>query len=289
MTLDFTRFTRHFWYEIRCAWLVHRSATYVRRYKLKGVLVKKYSNSAHRILNIIQIAAPSGGNNPTTTVWANVFGLDAELAKSDPHFVHQKLTLFRAELDLLASAMATTGFSEKLYKPYINNISRTVSVTNIGAAWSSYSSNLGADTILAINFCAEILPDESECDFDSLTEIIDSITKLREQVENSDLHEVTKSFVLSQISIIEKAIQNYPITGVDSIKRAFSEGFSDICSRADNIREEDADIRSKVGEFWVKLRKVGGAAVEADKIVSAVVKLVENGDKLKDGIAGLLQ
>ena len=251
--------------------------------------MENYSNSAYRILNVIRTASSVGGNTPTTTVWANVFGLDANVAKSDPHFVHQKLTLLRGELELLASSMASTHFSENLYKPYINNVSRAVSVTNIGASWSSYSGNLGADTIVAINYCAEILPKETECDFKSLTEILNSIDKLREQIESSDLHQATKSFVLSQISIIEKAIQNYPITGVESIKKAFTEGFSDICSHADNIREDDVEVRSKVGEFWVKLRKVGGSVVEADKIASAVVKLVENGGKLSDGVAGLLQ
>ncbi|MEZ8635477.1 hypothetical protein AB6E23_08690 [Vibrio cyclitrophicus] len=251
--------------------------------------MENYSNSAYRILNVVKVASSTGGNTPSTTVWANVFGLDANVAKSDPHFVHQKLTLFRGELDLLESAMASTHFSENLYKPYINNVSRSVSVTNIGASWSSYSGYLGVDTILAINYCAEILPKETECDFESLTAILNAIDKLREQVEISDLHSATKSFVLSQISIIERAIQNYPITGVESIRKAFSEGFADICSHAENIQEDDAEVRSQVGEFWVKLRKVGGAVVETDKIASAVVKLVENGGKLSDGIAGLLQ
>lgn len=247
-----------------------------------------YSNSAYRILNFIRAARSVGGNTPTTTVWASVFGLDINVAKSDPHFVLQKLSLLRSELELLTSAMESTHFSENLYKPYINNVSRTVSVTNIGASWASYSSNLGADTILAINYCAEILPKETECDFESLTEILNSIDKLREQVKSSDIHQTTKNFVLSQISIIEKAIKNYPISGVESIKKAFSEGFADICSNADNIIEEDAEVRSKVGEFWVQLRKVGGAVVEADKIASAVVKLTENANKLSNGIAGLL-
>ncbi|OED64028.1 hypothetical protein A165_12620 [Vibrio tasmaniensis ZS-17] len=129
--------------------------------------MKNYSNSAYRILNLIKAASSVGGNTPTTTVWASVFDLDANVAKSDPYFVHQKLTLFRGELDFLESAMASTNFSEHLYRPYINNVSRAVSVTNISASWSSYSGNLGADTILAISYCAEILPKETECDFES--------------------------------------------------------------------------------------------------------------------------
>ncbi|MEZ9861532.1 hypothetical protein AB4381_24195 [Vibrio splendidus] len=251
--------------------------------------MEKYSNSAYRILNLVEKAKHSGGNTITSTVWANVFGLDGDLAVRDPHLVTQKLTLLRTELDCLSASMATTKFPNELYQPYINNVSNTVSISNYSAAWSSYINNLGDDTILSLKFCAEILPSDPDCDFESLEEILSLIKQLREEVESSNIHKSTVDFVLSQILIIENAILNYPISGGDAIRKAFSEGFSDVCAKANTMADEDAPVKSKVGQCWLKLKSAGGVIVEADKIANALVKLVDNGQKLSESVAGLLQ
>ncbi|MFW1170228.1 hypothetical protein ACEV77_25010, partial [Vibrio parahaemolyticus] len=170
-------------------------------------------------------------NLPMSVAWGEVFGLDTELVKRDPHEVYDKLMLVRKEIELVNRLMMQTSFSNNLYQPYLDRVKSTISLTNVSATWNNYKNNLSTDTILALRYCSEILEDEDAVDKEELEAILNSIQTLRQDIENSSLSSGMYDFLISQLDIIESAIQSYPIVGGAALKKAFSEGFTDLASR----------------------------------------------------------
>lgn len=253
--------------------------------------MKDLTNPAKRILDLVHQVRAKPDQLAMSEVWGASFGLDIDLVKSDPHQVYEKLRLVRGELDLLQELMEETNFSQSLYKPYIQRIRNTINVVNIGASWGNYKGNLTEDTLLALKYCAEIIPSESSVDQEELERILSAIHSLKQEIESSTLSKGMYAFLISQLQIIENAIQNYPINGGDSIRKAFSEGFTNLAVQADKIsneNDEDKKEASKVASVWTSLKSVGKEFVEADRIANAYVALIEKGQDASEAVIGLL-
>lgn len=253
--------------------------------------MKDLTNPAKRILNLAQEVKGKQENTPMSEVWGEVFGLDIKLVKKEPHLVYEKLRFLRSELDLLEDLMNETQFSISLYEPYIQRVRNTISVVNLTAAWGNYKNNLKEDTILALKYCSEIISSEPSVDPKELEEILSTILKLKQEIEDSALSSGMYKFLINQLTIIENAIQNYPITGGTAIRKAFSEGFTDLATHADNIstaNEADKNSASKVAAVWGAMKSAGKEFVEADRIANAYIGLIEKGQAASEAVIGLL-
>ncbi|MEK6686595.1 MAG: hypothetical protein AABY99_09440 [Pseudomonadota bacterium] len=131
-----------------------------------------FSNSADRVLNILNKLRSMGAGDSALVVWSRTLGVSEEISKNDPHELQRKLGLLRNELDFLETSMSSTSFSELLYQPYIERIRKTVTVTNLDSSWGNFSNSLGADVILCIKYCAEILPNEPNVEFEELEDLL---------------------------------------------------------------------------------------------------------------------
>lgn len=226
---------------------------------------------------------------PASQVWAEIFGLDVEKAHSDPHKAYVLLNLVREEVDLIERLMRDTAFSEALYAPYLVRVRNAVSISNINASWSNYKSNLQPDTILALKYCSEILPAEPQLSTEELQRVLDKVHELKQEIGNTRLSRGVYDFLMSQLAIIERSILEYPIKGGDAIRRAFRDGFADLVSHADNLEKElDKAEASKVAAIWSSLKEAGKEFVEAERIASAYVRLIEKGQAASQTVMGLL-
>lgn len=250
--------------------------------------LSEFANSAKRVLNYIEKIHVKPDQPSASETWAEAFGLDTNVAKNDPHEVQEKLNLLRSEVDLIETSMLTTKYSSELYKPYLNRIRKTVTISNISASWSQYKVHLSADTILALRFCSEILIDEVTVPTEELEGILTKIKELKAEIEKGSLPEATYKFILSQILIIEAAIHDYPIKGGQSIKQAFKDGFADLTDKADGLKgNEHVESTSKLGKIWKDLKIVGGEFVEVDKMANTYIRLIEKGQALSDTLLSL--
>lgn len=248
------------------------------------------TNSAHRILAVVQKASSQPDDKSTAEVWASLLGLDETTAKSDPHPIYAQLQLVREEVDSISRSMSSVEIPADLYGPYLERVSKTVSVTNLSAPWKSYKKHLQPDVVLCLKYCAALLPEEEPIDHEDLQNILDRVHELRQEIENSSLSGHVYGFLSGQLDIIEKSIKQYPIKGAESIRRAFSEGFADLATRADDLRnEDDRDEAEKVAGLWASLKRVGNAVVDADRIATAYVNLIEKGQTAAEAVTGLLQ
>lgn len=248
------------------------------------------TNSAHRILAIVQKASGQPDDKSTAEVWASVLGLDEETAKSDPHPIYAQLQLVREEIDSISKSMSTVVIPIDLYRPYLERVSKTVSVTNLAAPWKNYKQHLRPEVVLCLKFCSALLPAEEPIDNEELQSILDRVQELRQEIESSSLSGHVYDFLTGQLNIIEKSIKQYPIKGAESIRKAFSEGFADLATRADDLRnEDDREEAAKVAKIWGSLKRAGNTVVDADRIATAYVNLIEKGQTAAEAVTGLLQ
>lgn len=118
------------------------------------------TNSAYRILSVVQKASSQPDDKSTAEVWASLLGLDETTAKSDPHPIYAQLQLVREEVDSIYRSMSTVEIPADLYGPYLERVSKTVSVTNLAAPWKNYKKHLQPDVVLCLKYCAALLPEE---------------------------------------------------------------------------------------------------------------------------------
>ncbi len=249
------------------------------------------TNPAKRVLNLVQQVKSQSDQQPMSEAWGKVFGLKIELVKEDPHQVYEKLRFLRSELDLFEERMQETEFSNSLYEPYIQRVRNTISVNNLAASWSNYKHNLTSDTVLALKYCAEIIPSEPSVDQKEFERILSAINDLKQEIANGNLSRGMYKILISQITIIENAIQSYPVIGGVAIKKAFSEGFADLVENAESIsstNETDKSTASKIAKIWNSMKEAGNEFVETDRIASAYVGLIEKGQATSDTVIGWL-
>lgn len=250
--------------------------------------MNEYNNPAKRLFRLIEQVAKKPDQISTAHAWAEVLGLDAQSTANDPHQVQAKLKSIREEVDLVGKLMAETSFSPMLYAPYLDKVRKTISVSNIDAGWANYKHpNLQADTLLALQYCSEILPSEPDISMEELQSVLDKVNKLRSEIETLALSRSVRDFLLRQLDIIENGIHDYPIKGGSAIKNAFKEGFADLASNADSLEKEaDKAEASRVVQVWGAFRTAGKVFVETDRFASAYISLIEKGQNASQALIG---
>jgi hypothetical protein len=251
--------------------------------------LKTYTNSAIRILNVIDSARNQSQNVATAVIWSRVLGLDEAIAQNDPHAVQTELRLVREEVDLLERLMVATKFSKPLFAPYLSNVRSMVSVPNLSAGWSSYSHHAGLDTLLALRYCAEILPSEDEVNFGELQNLLDRAQDLRTELEVSDLDLGLRDFLLSQLDIIEKGIREYPIKGKRALKAALREGLADFATNEDAFKQPGGQMqKAQIKEVWGGFISTGDLNAEAKTAIAGMMKMLSHAPEMIEAVCALL-
>lgn len=251
--------------------------------------MNEFSNSATRISALIKKAKALNPQSATSVIWAQVFGLDENVAQSDPHELQTHLKLVREEIDLLERQMSETKFSKCLYEVYLQNVRSMVSVSNLGAQWASYNHYAGNDTLLALDFCAEIIETEELVNLEELQQILDLVRDLRTEIGSSNISSSHRSFLLHQLEIIERGIKDYPIKGTASLKKAFKDGITESISVLDLNEEAEAEEpKSRLGKIWKGVVDVGQFSEDAAKTISRLTSLASTGSNVFNTIVATL-
>jgi hypothetical protein len=219
--------------------------------------------------------------NPQDSVaanWANTFGLPWNKENPDVHHVQLKLNALREEVDLLEIQMKATNYSVDLFSPYLGNVRRVVSASNLDMPWQQIRSLLGPDTLLSLKWCAESLAREPEIVKEDLENVLQKIVELRAEVELLGLSVVVRDFILRQLTIIEKAIQDYPIKGGAAIRRGLHDVFTTYTSAEGEPKtEEEKSEVSKLNQVVAFFGKVADGVIKTDKVSKAAISIANSG------------
>ena len=249
-----------------------------------------YTNPATRLYRIIKNAAGHGDSHSTAEVLASALGLSYDRSKPDVHPIQTRLAALRTEADLLDAMMNSSEFSEDLYKNYLNNVRRVVSASNLDAGWGSYRQYVGADTLLSLRWCAEVIGKEPALDMAALEQVLQRIQELRQEVDALNLSLFVRNFILQQLENVEKAIHDYPIMGGSAI----NEGLRNIWNVYANApgAPESADEKeevAKLNKVISALGRIADSVIKTDKVATAAVRVAKTGQSAATALMEVMQ
>jgi hypothetical protein len=238
-------------------------------------------NSAFRLHRFIERMLSQPPNILTAEVLVNAFGVKkTHDVWSQNELVLRVGSLLFAELHSLKEESGRAGFTTKSLEP-IEGAFGKLSVSGLTVQWQ-HNSPVFKACLTPLHIFGEGLADEgapiSKAD---LIDLQDSISKLRENVQKSDLRADVKNFVYEQLDIIERAINNYPLVGMKAFRAAVREGMFHEAEHMEIVTElQKAPQMPSLQAIVAKVAKWSGYAMLVSRLLSA-------GEKAEKGVQAL--
>lgn len=182
-------------------------------------------NAAKRAYELLTKAhAIADEKKKTAEVWATVFGIEFKPTPAGFGEVARMLALLSEELEEAFRQMEASDYSRDLYHATFNKARTAMGLAALNGNWKNLRQKLDGETLTILKFCSEVLPDEElripEGAFEAIVEILDT---LRAAVAGEDMPEDLRIFIESQVTIIERALREFPIIGEKAFDRAVGE------------------------------------------------------------------
>ena len=226
----------------------------------------KNINSASRVHSLLQQTSSEAENTQILEVWAKLFSIKESNLNLKAVLVSERLRWIYKELELITTQMRDSNFSESLYADAITNVEHAISTMILSAGWSNSKQYLRPETLKALEFCSEILPDEeSQISPDELMQIQKLVDELSESLTKSKLPPRLIALIKHHIELIERALAEYPITGAKALREVARTGLGEIIEIKDEVStSQDAPEISKLGELWKTVNKYTDAALKIE-------------------------
>jgi len=234
-------------------------------------------NSAFRLHRFIERMLSQGQNIQTAQVLLNAFGVKEQpkAVWSQSAMVLRVASLLFAEVRSLKEELTRAGFTGKSLE-LIDAAFDRLSVAGMPQQWQNHSAFFKA-CLNPPHIFGEGLPDEgAHISNAELTDLQKVISDLREEVQKSDLRQEVKNFVYEQLNIIERAINDYPVTGMKAFKVAVREGVFHEAEHAEIV------IELQNSPQMLSLKKIIAKVVQWSGYTAALSKLLSSGDVIYD-------
>ncbi|WP_147328048.1 MULTISPECIES: hypothetical protein [unclassified Duganella] len=240
------------------------------------------TNPAKRLHVIIEPILRMADGAQSLQVWATAFGMDQDAAQQDPHDVVSHIRKLRDEVALLRRQMAETSFTSDLYEPALDGLVSAMSVTNLTSPWGNFKRFILPEHMLALRWCSQAVESEVGLSHAELQRLLDAIAEFRTSVEDDDLPEAVRAFVLHQLDLMIKGIHEYPIRGRQSIRDAVKEASIDVLHDHEDVATAaPANLREKLAGFW----KTGlGVAEGGEKMIKLATGVADAVPKLVNAV-----
>ncbi|CAG0967922.1 hypothetical protein RHDC4_01093 [Rhodocyclaceae bacterium] len=138
----------------------------------------------------------------------------------------------------------------------------------LGGAWNQVKQYLLRETFVALAFCTEIIPDEeSNISEEALAEISNLVADLRSSMEDANISPRLHELIDHHISLIERAIAEYPIAGAKALREAARTGLGELIEVREVLKEEkDTPSVNKLGTAWKRVNETADIALKAEKL-----------------------
>ncbi|SDY94894.1 hypothetical protein [Nitrosomonas sp. Nm58] len=165
----------------------------------------KHLNSAMRLQDLLRQAEHFQNNIQVLEAWAKILGVNESNPNKRATQVSERLGWLHRELGVVSVWMQSTNFSESLYSGALTNIECSLSPMLLGASWSQVKQHLRQETLLALAFCTEILPDEeTEISSEALSEIKTLLNDFRKSLTEASISTRLCELIGHHIVLIER-------------------------------------------------------------------------------------
>jgi len=225
-------------------------------------------NSASRLVALLRKIPSYPENTQAVEVWAILFGVNATNPNKKSGEVSERLNAMYRELEVVRDQMAKANYSEKLYWPATEKVENALSMMLLPGSWNNARQYLTAETLIALEFCSEILPDEeAQITSEELAEIDTRIEELSALLSDSQLPERLRALIEHHILLIRRAITEYPIAGARVLREAGRTALGEIIEVKESFDANcDAHEMIKLGALWKKVNEAADIALKAEKL-----------------------
>ena len=225
-------------------------------------------NSASRLYGLFSSLSGHADQTQVLESWTQIFSISASTPKRQAVEVARRLDAISRELGLVRVDMNKAAFSALLYESAIASLEEATSPLLLPATWNNVRQYLTPQNLLAIQFCSEILPDEeSQVSEEDLTKIRTLVADLRNAGNSEGIPASLRSLLLHHVDLIERAIDEYPISGVKALREAAQAGLGELIEAKETVAEHrKSDEVAKLATVWKKMVDVADAAIKADKV-----------------------
>jgi hypothetical protein len=235
----------------------------------------KHLNAASRLYSIFEATHNSSKDTDTViVVWSRFFKIEELRHPKLVAAVSDRLVKMQFEIELVEKQMQTLGFSESLYQVAIQNAEASISPWLISSQWNSVKQYLTPQFFTALGFCAELLPDEEKLiSEEEISEICKSVDELEEVLLSTSLPERLRALIAHHVSLIRKAVEEYPIRGAISLREAGRTALGELIEIKDEVAEhKTAPEIDKLGDTWKRVNNAADAALKMEKIAQLGTK-----------------
>jgi hypothetical protein len=225
-------------------------------------------NSASRIAALLQSIPSYADTTQTLEVWANLFSITEPNPNRKSGSVAERLNAVYRELEIVRNQMRHANYSEKLYEPAITKIEHALSTMLLPHTWSQARQYITPETLIALDFCGEILPDEEEqIAPEDLVEISARLDELTNLLFDSQLPARLKALIEHHVNLIRRALAEYPICGAKALRQVARTALGELVEVKETVKEHrDTPEVSKLGAVWKKVNQVADVALKAEKL-----------------------
>ena len=234
----------------------------------------KKTNSASRLLIVLNSAHKSDEKIRTEEAWAKAFGLAAD-SPMRARAVSQRLLLLHDELDRVKAGLAKSDVDPDVYKRALVDVEAAIAPGALSTPWANHKSHLRPDVLVSLRYWSEFLPhEEEEVDAKDLADLLAEIEELEQSLESSGLPEHLKALIKRQLEGIRTALTNYRIVGVRALRDAAKAAVVEVVASQDELKAHK-DTK-EIGTFGRIIRRAGSiadGAIKGQKAIEAVTKL----------------
>lgn len=237
----------------------------------------KRFNSASRIHALLKPYV-TRADQQAIVVWKQMFGVTEQQTNKAFLSISGRLSTLHEELELVRTGMETTEFSAHLYADMLIGVEKGISVEILHANWGSASQYFKPEFMRALDFCSEILPDETQqfnqSDIDELVSLLEA---LKQELNASQLPDKLVKFIQKHIAIIEQAIVDYQIQGYRAVENAVTLMTGDIVTQGQMIKaNNDKPVVAILGRLYEKVSNVGEKVRPMIDMFNSIAGFIEN-------------
>ncbi len=231
--------------------------------------MSKNINSASRLHAVLSQAAGMSTNASSLAVWEQIFQIQEEPSEARKAvLISERLRWLHQQLEIVRTQMKQANISENLYTAAFNNIEQAISTLILPTQWNNGVQYLKPETLLALEFCSEILPDEELLiDPETLEEIRSMVQELEKSLAVTDLPESLITLILHHIELINRALNQYPITGAKALREAARTAIGELIEAKDEVKaNNNSEEVAQLGRVWGKINNTADVVIKADKL-----------------------
>jgi hypothetical protein len=227
-----------------------------------------------------------------TVLWAHVFELEpaeGQQVEVDPSIqtqVAQNLVWMRDVIVRSQELMPSTSAPSDLYENAFARALNATSPAHLGVRSVVIQQQLTLEAQSVLRMCAaQLLKDETELAAADLQALIEILEDLENGVAESDLPPDVKSFFYDQISIMRRAMREYPVRGAAAIRDGLHLSVGRWTLQGTAL-ENAATKAAK--PYWTRLRDSWGTFLALAKATETVSKALLAGYEIARLVPGLV-